>query len=217
MENRFKKIREDFEFTNDGYKLTTDKLAEIFKQRGYTTLNASALRKIETDKRKVTEYELKGYREVFNTTSDYLLGFIDTPSQEKNEQMISEITGLSSRSIYHLKCLKYLNNTDIDILNFILSDGYFFEFIRGIKLYLENNYNIVMTDKIIPGTNSIEHVPREIPEYDKDGKEIFWLGKKTDNGYGCIPLTTDIVEAHAMLIIQDVLKKWQDKYKKESD
>lgn len=74
-ENRYKKLREDFEFTPNGYRMTADQLATIFKERGYDTLTHSAIRKIETDNRNVSEYELKGYCEVFNTTSDYLLWY----------------------------------------------------------------------------------------------------------------------------------------------
>ena len=217
MENRYKKIREDFEFTKDGYKLTTEKLAEIFISKGYTTLTASALRKIETDKRKVTEYELKGYIEVFNTTSDYLLGFIGTPSTDANEQMISKITGLSSNAIKTLKNLNRFDKEDIDILNFILSNGYFYQLIRGLRIYIDNSYDTVMTDEKIPGTNSYKLVPRKVPELNNKGKEIFHLGKKTANGYATIPISTDIAETQGMLIIQEALKVLQTQYKKERD
>lgn len=89
MENRYKKIREDFEFTEKGYRLTTNKLADIFTKKGYSTLTDNAIRKIETDKRKVSEYELRGYCEVFNTTSDYLLGFTNVSSIDKEALAIS--------------------------------------------------------------------------------------------------------------------------------
>ena len=34
-ENRYKKLREDFEFTPNGYRMTADQLATIFKERGF--------------------------------------------------------------------------------------------------------------------------------------------------------------------------------------
>ena len=39
-ENRYKKLREDFEFTPNGYRMTADQLATIFKERGYDTFNS---------------------------------------------------------------------------------------------------------------------------------------------------------------------------------
>ena len=99
MENRYKKIREDFEFTEKGYRLTTKNLAEIFKAKGYSTLTDNAIRKIETGKRNVSEYELHGYCEVFNTTSDYLLGFTNVSSTDREALAISSVTGLSDKSL----------------------------------------------------------------------------------------------------------------------
>ena len=96
MENRYKKIRENFELTKHGCRITADKLAEIFKERGYSTLTGNAIRKIETDKRYVSEVELKAYIEVFNTTSDYLLGFTNDPTRQNDRLSASNLTGLSS-------------------------------------------------------------------------------------------------------------------------
>ncbi len=127
MENRYKKIREDFEFTENGYRMTQEKLADIFKQKGYPTLNHSAIRKIETGNRKVTEYELKGYCEVFKTTSDYLLGIRNTKPVDENLAMISEVTGLNEDAIATLKRLKsndgctYIGHNEMNTLNFLLS------------------------------------------------------------------------------------------------
>ena len=81
MENRYKKIREDYEFKKGNHKMTAEKLSTIFKAKNYTTLTPEAIRKIETYKRNVSEHELKGYIEVFDTTADYLLGFTDEPSR----------------------------------------------------------------------------------------------------------------------------------------
>lgn len=116
MENRYKKIREDFEFTEKGYRLTTNKLADIFTKKGYSTLTDNAIRKIETDKRKVSEYELRGYCEVFNTTSDYLLGFTNVSSIDKEALAISSITGLSDKSLNELKHYSYFQRTFADKL-----------------------------------------------------------------------------------------------------
>ena len=119
MENRYKKIREDFEFTKHGYRITADKLAEIFKERGYSTLTGNAIRKIETDKRYVSEVELKAYREVFNTTSDYLLGFTNDPTRQNDRVSASNLTGLSSEAIDCLNAIKQKSPQSIDILNAI--------------------------------------------------------------------------------------------------
>ena len=216
--NVYKELRESTE-TDKTPALTQGQLSALFHEKGFT-ISQSVISKLETNKNTppTTSYEIiKAYSKVFNTTADYLLGLRDTKPIDENIAMVNRITGLNENAINTLKNFLFLDNGYIDTLNFILSHGYFFEFIRGLKLYIENNYNTVMIDKIVPGTKSVEYVPREVPEINKDGKEIFWLGKKTNNGYSCIPLSTDIVEAHAMLIIQDALKKFQEKYKKERD
>lgn len=139
MENRYKKIREDFEFNENGYRLTQEKLAIEFhdKEKPYfcDTLTHEAIRKIETNKRNVSDNEMNAYRLRFNTTSDYLLGFTSIP-HGKNEdlEMIERITGLSYSSIEMLKILinfksKYNDfipalGTDIDVINILLEYEY---------------------------------------------------------------------------------------------
>ena len=183
-------------------------------------LQLDALKDIPTSKSLATTYLIE-YCQIFNCSADYFLGFIDYPTYQETD--IGKTLGLTDKSINALIKLyeleKVTNHGYIDTLNLILSyGGYLWHFLFALKLYIDNGYNTVMVDKIIPGTNSIEHVPRELPEYDNNGNEKFWIGKKKDNGeYNCIALSTDIVEAHAMQLIQKTLKKWQEQYKKECD
>lgn len=116
MENRYKKIREDYEFTEQGHRMTMEELADIFKSKGYPTLTYSAIRKIETDNRNVSEYELKGYCEVFNTTADYLLGFDNVASIDENIRMIGKTIGFSDISIDRLKKYTKLQRDIVDKL-----------------------------------------------------------------------------------------------------
>ena len=44
MENRYKAVRENYEFENGGTKMTAKELADIFTKRGYDTLTHSAIR-----------------------------------------------------------------------------------------------------------------------------------------------------------------------------
>ena len=159
MENRYKKIREDFEFTEKGYRLTTKNLAEIFKAKGYSTLTDNAIRKIETGKRNVSEYELHGYCEVFNTTSDYLLGFTNVSSTDREALAISSVTGLSDKSLNELKQYSAFQRTFTDKLisskallkimeAYIYRNSYLFhkieitdEFIKKVTLSNDENKN----------------------------------------------------------------------------
>ena len=136
--NRYKKLREDYK-ENHNQELTQEKLAEIFKSKGYDTLNHTAIRKIETDKRNLSTYELKGYCEVFNTTSDYLLGIDDVQRKSPDMSMISRVTGLNDASI---ACLRILNENEtssfaIPTLNTLMSDyRLFFALIHNIDIMM---------------------------------------------------------------------------------
>lgn len=116
MENRYKKIREDFKFTPNGYRMTAEMLAKIFNEKEYSSLNHSAIRKIETEKRNVSEYELEGYIKVFKTTADYLLNFTNVASADENLLMIGQSTGLSDSSISILKSCSDFQRTFVDKL-----------------------------------------------------------------------------------------------------
>ena len=65
-ENPYKKLREDFEFLPNGYRLSQKQLAKEFQDdtKAYycSTLKYEAIRKIETDKRNVSDFEMKAYR-----------------------------------------------------------------------------------------------------------------------------------------------------------
>lgn len=139
LENPYKYLREDFEFIENGYRLTQKKLAEEFhdKKKPYfcDTLTHEAIRKIETNKRNVSDNEMNAYRVRFNTTSDYLLGFTGVPYGKKEDiEMIERVTGLSYSSIEMLKILtRYRNEyknfmpglgADIDALNAMLEYEY---------------------------------------------------------------------------------------------
>ncbi|NBH15014.1 hypothetical protein D3Z36_12720 [Lachnospiraceae bacterium] len=139
LENPYKFLRVEFEFTEGGYLLTQETLANEFhdKEKPYycDTLTHSAIRKIETNKRNVSDFEMNAYRLRFNTTSDFLLGFTKVPyGKDEDMQMIERITGLSYNSIIMLKILtsyrhKYKNFTpglgaDIDAINALLEYEY---------------------------------------------------------------------------------------------
>lgn len=103
-ENPYKKLREDFEFLPNGYRLSQKQLAKEFQDdtKAYycSTLKYEAIRKIETDKRNVSNFEMKAYRLRFNTTADYLLGFTSVKYRgNENLEMIENTTGLSNDAI----------------------------------------------------------------------------------------------------------------------
>lgn len=231
-ENRYKKLREDFEFTPNGYRMTADQLATIFKKRGYSTLTHSAIRKIETDNRNVTEHELKGYCEVFNTTSDYLLGISNVSTIDKDTVMIGRMTGLSDAAIQTLISCKtggILADKDfptIDLLNFILSDKVLFhDFLNYLGLYINNTYDTPCY--LDPDKHVYVPVPddniRNTPFVVAKNERYIAIGKKQtekvcgEDAYQTINLPVSLLESHAIRIVQSVIDKWKNKYKKEQE
>ena len=231
-ENRYKKLREDFEFTPNGYRMTADQLATIFKERGYDTLTHSAIRKIETDNRNVSEYELKGYCEVFNTTSDYLLGISNVSTIDKDTVMIGRMTGLSDAAIQTLISCKtggILADEDfptIDLLNFILSDKVLFhDFLNYLGLYINNTYDTPCN--LDPNKHLYVPIPnlniRNTPIVDAKNERYIAIGKKQsekicgEDAYQTICLPVSLLESHAIRIVQSVIDKWKNKYKKEQE
>lgn len=210
MENRYKKIREDFEFTEGGHRMTTEELADIFKARGYSSLTHTAIRKIETNSRNVYEHELRGYIEVFNTTSDYLLGFRDTKLVDENIAMICRVTGLSDDSINTLKTVKkHWNERENNTLNYMMKDSdLFLDFLRWLSIYIDNKYTIPLaydSEKgYFPCNNALNSVVL--------GKKIG--DNKGNDGFKSIGVGVDILESHAMLKMQEIMNEWKSRKKK---
>lgn len=206
MENRYKKIREDYEFTKHGHRMTMEELADIFKMKGYSSLTYSAIRKIETNNRNVSEHELKGYCEVFNTTSDYLLGIRDTKLIDENIAMINRVTGLSDNSINTLKKIEGLwSKKEKNTLNYIMKDtDLFIDFLEWLSIYIDNEYIIPLAyDKekgLFPCDNPLNSVVL--------GKKV--KDNKGNDGFEIIGIGIDILESHAMLKMQEIINTWKN-------
>lgn len=224
MENRYKKIREDYEFTEQGHRMTMEELSDIFKSKGYSSLTYSAIRKIETGARNVSEYELKGYREVFNTTADYLLGFIDEPSRNESKITTSNVTGLNGKSIRTLEVLK--QSIDIDTINFIMSDTHLFVlFLSYLRDYIEPGFTIPLHPEQDKNTKNISYVENLDVESDSilanNGRRIY-IGKENGehNGkplYAHKGILVSELSTLNLLRIQEILQIWKDKFKGRSD
>lgn len=222
MENRYKKIREDYEFTKHGHRMTMEELADIFKTKGYSSLTYSAIRKIETNNRNVSEYELKGYCEVFNTTSDYLLGIRDTKPVDENIAMISKTTGLSENAIEALKIIRHSDY--INTLNFIMRDyALLGAFLSNIELYLNNKFDtpVHFDDRlgIFVESKDVSDNPILISSKEK----YVSIGRKLDyevagqTAFETLSVPVSILESHALHCIQQLLDDWKKEYKKGND
>lgn len=223
MDNRYKTIRENYEFKEGGHKMTTEELADIFNKRGYSSLTHSAIRKIETNKRNVSEYELQGYREVFNTTADYLLGFTDEPSINEDKINASNVTGLNGTSIETLKMLK--RSEYIGILNYIMSDYFTFaSFLNNLSLYFHNDFTVpVHFDKekgiFVESNDGLS----DSPIITANGQRYFYIGKEMDEkicghtAYQTMRVPVSILESHALHCIQEIIDAWQKDFKGSDD
>ncbi len=131
-ENRYKKLREDYEFKENGRRITMKELSNIFIQKGYTSLTHGAIRKLETGQRKLKNIdEVIAYSKFFNVTADYLLGMRDNAVVDENLAMIGRVTGLSDKSIETLKLWvkeskenQLFIMDELSVLNMILEDYY---------------------------------------------------------------------------------------------
>lgn len=94
---------------------------------------------------------IKRYCDFFDCSSDFLLGYIDEPTHEKND--IYKSTGLSSQAIDCLKSLMISDENAVNcmqpslrvlpVLNDLMSDKIFFDMLlRGINQYLNTEYYI---------------------------------------------------------------------------
>lgn len=135
--NRYKKIREDFEFKPNGKRITAKELSEIFISKGYDTLTDVAIRKIENNFRNVTPNEIKAYCEVFDTTSDYLLGITDEYSSNIEILELYKRLGLSGESITKIESMSKEQQKTV---NFLISSSQFTNLINAIYDY-RNNHN----------------------------------------------------------------------------
>lgn len=225
MENPYKKLREDFEFTEHGYRMTADKLADIFKSKGYSSLTGNAIRKIETDKRYVSETELKAYREVFNTTSDFLLRFTEDPTRQENRVSASNLTGLNGKSIDGLNLIKQRAPEDIEILNYIMSDtGKFWSFLDCIKDFIEPGFITPLHPVKEDKTGNVrfdENTDIESDSIMKNKERCVYIGKESNltfNGqklfdHKAIPISN--LSTLNLLQIQEILQSWKESYRKK--
>ena len=173
---------------------------------------------------------IEGYCKYFKVTSDFLLGIRDTKVVDENIAMINKTTGLSDTSIQTLISCKtggILADDDfpvIDLLNFILSDEVLFhDFLNYLGLYINNTYDTPCyrdPDKHIYVPVPDDNI-RNTPFVKSKDEHYIAIGKKQKekicgkDAYQTINLPVSLLESHAVRIIQNVIDKWKDKWKKE--
>lgn len=115
METVFKKLRE-----NAG--LSPSELIEEFKVKCNFDINQSAISKLEGGSTQYPKKDtLSAYKTYFNVSIDYLLGFTNIQSTNPNMEYISNITGLSEKSLLVLDYLRRFNgkkNSATAMLNY---------------------------------------------------------------------------------------------------
>lgn len=147
-------------------KLTREKMLDEFKKKGYPLTMGEVKPYIEGNNKKYSKDVLAAFREYFNTTTDYLLGFPDAPRwREKPDiQQAMRTTGLSEKSIKILQDTnneKY-NKASLYMLNTLIENNYFTDFLRAIYEY----YRDSIGSRII-----IERHGEKPKEYDARHKE----------------------------------------------
>lgn len=155
-ENRYKKLREDFEFKENGYRITMKALSDIFLKRGYSSLTHIAIRKLETGKRDLKDInEVIAYAEFFNVTADYLLGIRNNAVVDEDMAMIGRVTGLSDDAI---QAFKKMSEVERDTFNKLASeDGLLNLLLLELWKYANNStfVDIEISDHITGNTKKI--------------------------------------------------------------
>lgn len=159
---------------------------------------------------------------VLKCSSDYLFGLDNCTT--KDTQFIHNETGLSEDAINTLKTINFRANKQIgdhasknlSILNFILKDGDAFEdFLSNLTLFIDNNYKTPIfwdSEKHCYIDTGYRYANGDI------GVTFGYLTKdnKGNDGYSSLGVSVDILESHAMLQMQGIMKDWKDAHKKES-
>lgn len=101
-----------------------DELSSLFKHRGHKmhgkTIDVGTIGKYDRgDNKKYDKDVIKAYREVFDVSADFLLGFNSNRTKSENMKMICKTTGLSENTIRTLRGMngKYINeNGKVDYI-----------------------------------------------------------------------------------------------------
>lgn len=160
--------------------------------------------------------------EIFHCSIDYLLCRSDCTSVDNH--YISLKIGLSDDAINTLKTINFRANTQLgefsskclSTLDYILKDGDTFEdFLSNLTLFIDNNYKTPIfwdPEKHCYIDTGYRYANGDI------GVTFGYLTKdnKGNNGYSPLGVSIDILESHAMLKMQEIIKDWKDSHKKQS-
>lgn len=115
-------------------------LIELRKKAGYT--QDQAREKIGITKSTLSSYEqgnsvpdgrvLRAMAHVYGTSPDYLLGFVEHPTQDMDLRQVCEYTGLSQNSVFVLSKQKELNPLFISLMDAFISSGAWIDIITDM-------------------------------------------------------------------------------------
>lgn len=161
---------------------------------------------------------LVAYCKFFKCSADYLLGLIDLPTHIDTD--INKQTGLSKDAIHTLETINLRANTQLgdsalkrlSTLDYILKDDEVFEnFLGYLDIYLDNNYKTPLYYD--PARRCYVDVSYTCANGER-GMTFGYLTKdnKGNDGYESRGVDVNILESHAMLQIQGIMKDWKDSY-----
>lgn len=223
-ENQCKKQR-----TKNLVKLRVD-IAKMPKQVDFQRVmgfTKSDLSNLENGDKPLSLFHIHAYKTYFkdnfnlDISTDFLLGYTDIM---KNESMdIAKDLGLSDDAIKTLKTIKFRSiksisdspSKQLNILNYILkSEKEFEDFLTNLALFMDNNYET----SVFWDNEKHRYVDTGYRSADGEiGVTFGYLTKdnKGNDGYKTIGVGIDILESHAMLKMQEIIKTWKNSYKKQ--
>lgn len=150
--------------------------------------------------------------------------FTDMPYTTHDIQFIHNETGLSEDAINTLKTINFRANRQLgtfaskrlSILNYILKDNEIFEdFLGFLAIYIDNNYKTPVY------WDNDKHCYIDVSYKCANGEKGVTFGyltkdNKGNDGYETATVDANLLESHAMLKMQEIMKDWKDAHKKES-
>lgn len=162
------------------------------------------------------------YCNFFHCEADFLLGYIDFPTQQV--QSVYEVTGLSDTAIDTLNKLKDIYDFEraMEIFNYIMSDKYLFgHFLSCLRDYIEPGYTIPLhpeRDENTKNINFVENLDIESDSILATKERSVYIGKENGefNGkplYNHMSIPVSELSTLNLLQIQEILLTWKNQFK----
>lgn len=219
-ENVFARLRKSTA-TNEHDYLKQKELAKAFKTECGIELTQKQISDLEHDNfKEIPKYMLDAYRQFFNVSTDYLLGFTDMRTVNLEMQRVSFVTGLSEKSLIvldYLRKFKGVTNTPTGLINYstiqclnMILESYYDETIVARDNYCDNTKRMMEICYVDTLFSKIDdYINSSDAKCSLDNKKVSFTRKNTTR-------SIDIELMYEMMLKERVNREIE-KFKKEGD